>query len=341
VKVAWPAFVIGAVMSSTGLVKAQAERLPLELAWEAPEGCPDRAFMRRRIGQLLHNPAATPKNVAASAKIERSPDSRFHLALSVRTDGVEENRTMDADSCSALAEASAVVIALAIAPSQGAEPPDEGRTPETPEERASEPPPQPSAPSAPSAPSTPNIEPPPRRAHTAVRTTPRAALGVGASVESGVLPEPSAGFVGSASLRLDRIRVGVLATMSLVQRPHFARTAGASFEMISAGAFGSYMLPLGPVAVGPTVNVELTHVRVRGFGIRGPRASSVFWPTPVLGARLEVSPARWIALVGRADLLIPIGAPAFNLTTTGDAVRLHDPASIAPRLSIGAEILLP
>jgi len=335
VKVAWPTFAIGAVMSTTGLVSAQSERLPLELAWQAPEGCPDRSFVRRRIEQLLHDPVTTPNSVVASATIERSPDLRFHLELSVRTDGVEENRRIDADSCSALAEASAVVIALAIDPSEDAEPPHAGRPPE---QRVPEPPPPPSAPSPPP---TPRVEPLPPRAPPAARTTPRVAIGVGGSVESGVLPEPSMGFVGSASLRLDRIRAGVLATMSLVQRPRFDRTAGASFEMISAGAFGSYMLPLGALAVGPSANVEITHVRVRGFGIRGPRTSSVLWPTPVLGARLEVSPARWISIVGRADLLIPIGAPAFNLTTTVDAVRLHDPAPVAPRLSIGAEIVFP
>jgi hypothetical protein len=329
----WPALAIGVIVSMPRRAMADVEPLPLELMWDAPAGCPDTSFVRRRIEQLVHeSPAASTH---ATAKIDSAADGRFHLVLTVHAGNLDETRTIDAASCSALADAFAVVVALAIDASHeaarvegsptGQEPaPDRERLPST---------------TPPTA-----VHPVQKESLAPRRPTPPAthlALGLGGSVVSGPLPQVSPGIVASAALRLSRFRVGVLGTRSFRQSPYFDRTAGASFDMIDVGAFGGYLVPLGIVAVGPYASFEATYVRYQGFGIRKPGVSSRTWPTAVLGGRVEVGVTRRVGLFARADVLLPIGAPTFTLATTGDRVSLHDPSGLAARFSLGAEIVLP
>jgi hypothetical protein len=156
-----------------------------------------------------------------------------------------------------------------------------------------------------------------------------------------MLPELGGGLVASATLRLQRLRVGVVGGYWVPQHPSFGRSAGATFELLEVGAFGGYLLPLGIFALGPCANLELAHVDVKGFGIREPKTSSTVWPTVVLGARAEARVSRWFGVFARTDLLFPIGAPAFSLNTENGSVRLHDPRAISMRWSLGVEIVMP
>ena len=332
VRRAWPAFAILGLVSVTRLGRAESTPLPLVLTWDAPRGCPDASFVRFRIEQLLRGPKAAPTAVLARATIEGAGEAALRLTLTLRTGDVEETRTIDAASCSALAEASAVVIALAIDPSReealGAEPP---------------PPVEPPPSVEPSPVPLPKVDPTKAESPPPATTAPsaRLALGVGGSVVSGTLPSVGAGLVGSASLRLDRFRLGAVGTLWSRQSPTFDGSAGASFDMVELGASGSYMLPVGRFAIGPSVNLEATFMKVQGFGIRAPRASSTVWPTAVLGGRLEAGIAPWAGLFACGELLIPFGAPTITLPTSRNAVRLHEPSLVAPRLRVGIEIIFP
>ncbi len=65
-----------------------------------------RPVVLRRIERILLAPPP-PTTVIAKAKIRATADHRFELTLTLRTGDVEETRTVDAASCSALADASA------------------------------------------------------------------------------------------------------------------------------------------------------------------------------------------------------------------------------------------
>lgn len=284
------------------------------------------------MAQILQGPPPAKSIVVAVARIRRADDAgRFELSLSIRTGDVEESRTIDAASCSALAEASAVVIALAINPAK--ESPAE--TPAPPPAPPAPPPAVVVAPVPP--PRLPLVPPPPPRPRY------RFALGLGAAVDAGTLPDVGAGMLASIAVRIERLRLGVLSTLWFRQEPVFdARgQAGASFDMIAAGAFGGYMVALGPFRLGPAASLEATFVRVRGFGIRAPRASWTGWPTAVLGGRAELPLASWIGLFARADAAFAVAAPTFTLGTAESGLSLHSPAIPAARLGFGAEIVIP
>lgn len=323
----------GVVTSVTAVARAEEPPpLPLELAWEAPAGCPDAASVTARVEAILRGPPAAPVAVVARGKVERA-GATFRLALTLRTGDLEETRAIDAGSCAALAEAAAVVVALAIDPSKEDASPEPAAPPEPP------PPPEPAPPpSAPAPRRKPKRPPPPSRPPSDVS---RVALGLGGAFALGALPEASGAVVASGTLRLDRVRVGLLGSFTLPVSASFDRTAGATFHQLELGAFGSYLVPLGPVALGPAANLEVTQVRVRGFGIRDPKLSTTFWPTAVVGARLEAKLSSRLGLFSRADALVPLAAPAFSLATSSDNVRLHEPSLPSLRLSLGLEIAMP
>lgn len=316
-----------ALLGATTAARAQAPAptpLPLDLTWDVPAGCPDASTVERRVQQILQGPPPSDTRVVAIATIRSVGPERFQLSLSLRTADVEETRTIDAATCSALSEASAVVIALAIDPSRDTASPPPAAPPAAP-------PPPPALPA-----------PPPAR--------PRAlrflAFGLGGVLGSGTLPSVGAGVTASGALRLQRFRAGVLATLWFRQHPVFDATsgAGASFDMVELGAFGGYLVPIGRFAVGPALDLEATYLRVEGTGIRAPRASWSSWPTVVLGARGEARLTPWLGLFARADMVLAIDPPSFTLGSGGaggGGQTLHEPAFVAARLTLGTEIVLP
>ncbi len=334
----WPICALVAIAfvpAVPGSAHAADPALPLELSWDAPAQCPEASIVVHRVEQLVRgNLLETPK-VVASARIESAPNGGLHLALTLRTGGVEETRALEGPSCSALAEATAVVIALAIDPSSLDAPAPIEAAPAAPD-----PVPPASTPVAPAPP--PKLAPAADAPSTQSRARPlRIAVGLGASADVGSLPSVGAGLVGAAGVRFHRFRAGILGNLWSRQSPMFGASGGASFDMIELGAFGAYMIPLGPIAIGPGAAIEATYMRVQGFGIRAPRSSSTLWPSAVAGARLEVPLGRWLGLFSRADALFPIGAPIFTLPTSGEAVHLHQPSRVCLRLSLGLEIVLP
>lgn len=338
----WSLLAIGAIATTPRRAVAETAPLPLELRWDAPEGCPSSSFVRRRIEQIVRGPQTAPTR--AEAKVEGGAHGRLKVTLIVRTGDVEEHRTVEAASCSALAEAFAVVVAYVIDPSSDAARIDEAGSAE--ELFGPQGPGAPLAPAeAPPSAAPPNVgqaEKTPRpHAPPSGPPATQFAFGLGASVASGPLPQASTGVVATAALRLHRLRVGALGTISSRQRQYFDGPAGASFDMIDVGAFAGYMVPLGVFALGPCANIEATYVQLQGFGIRRPWTSSGGWLTAVLGARVEARVARWLGLYARTDLLLPVGAPSFILATRNDDVRLHDPAALALRMSLGAEFVIP
>jgi hypothetical protein len=322
---------IGATSVAEG-ASADEAQLPLELTWDVPEGCPDSGAVVRRVEQILLGPAHATTLVIANAKVRSVATGRFELTLTMRTGDVEQTRTLDAPSCAALAEASAVVIALAIDPSH-----DTSETP-APAEPPREAPTTPSLPAAVTPPTPPVMVP-------IARPPSRLAVGIGlaAVIESGTLPSLAGGLDLAAALRAQGWRLGIHGTLWLPQHPIFdeASGAGASFDMVQLGAFGGYLWPAGAFAFGPCAEVAVSFVRVEGFDIRDSHSSWTSWPSVIAGARAEARITGHFGLFARADLLFPLDRPTFTLVTAGAAVQLHEPALPAPRFSLGTEVVIP
>lgn len=334
---------VGLAPAAARAETARPGALPLELEWSAPSPCPPASFVVQHVEQLVRGDLQASPKVAADARVERAPGGRWRLELTLRTGGVEQIRALEGSSCVAIAEACAVVIALAIdASAEGRTPPEaSGAPPEPPEASEAEAPaetleqPQPLSPSGVSS-RGPLASPPASTSSSTVAF----AFGLGAALSSGPLPKLGAGLFGSAAVRVQRLRVGVVGVAWWRQSPRFSETGGASFDLFEAGASAAYLFPFGRIAVGPGMDVEVAYMRVRGFGIRAPRASRDLWLTPGVGGRLEARLTPRLGLFARADALLPIAASRYVLATSSQGVKLHEPSRVGLRLSCGAEIVL-
>jgi hypothetical protein len=319
-----------AATSAPGLAYADSAPLPLELDWDAPEGCPNAAFVMHRVEQILRAPPTVVGGGSVKGSIRKTGGTHFELTLTIHTGEVEDVRAIQATSCSALAEAGAVAISLSIDPAK-----------EVPSPQAPTPARPPIAAVAPR--STPARAPMPTERHAPAPAKPRVALALGTAIESGTLPQVGAGLCASSALDLGGLRVGALGAFSFRQHPVFdtATSAGASFDTFNVGFFGSYIVAFGRLAFGPAANIELTYMRVEGSRVRSPRASSTVWPTGVLGGRAELDIFPHLRAFGRVDALVPLDAPTVILGGQGARQHLYEPEPVALRFSFGAEIVLP
>ncbi len=95
----------------------------LTLGWQAPAGCPDAAMVRGRVVSMVGEEAAARADVQAMATV-RAEAGRWQLELELRGAGGSDRRTLVDGECGALADAAALMIAVAIDPQARAVPED-------------------------------------------------------------------------------------------------------------------------------------------------------------------------------------------------------------------------
>lgn len=103
----------------------------LDLTWDAPATCPTAVDVRESIEGLVaavHDPQAT----TVVAEVSAPEDDGWRLALRVESALVSSHRTLRAESCAELANATAMIAAIAIDPfATTANEPAEGGEPQT------------------------------------------------------------------------------------------------------------------------------------------------------------------------------------------------------------------
>lgn len=255
---------------------------PLDLEWAAPEGCPSEPEVRAKVLELSGIEPSGASRLAVRARL-RSEEGRWGIALEIASAAGRTDRTLEADSCAALAEATEVILALALAEA----PPS--RTP-----IVAGPAPRPRAPTAPI----------------------HFDLGLSGLVGAGHLPSPAFGGAVSVRLGLPPMRLELSAQLWAPREVEAtARLWGAS------GALrGAWVLPLGDLELAPELGVELGQIRAEGLasavdgartraGVHAQLTGGVFggwWLHPALqlrlGGRLGVALARPSVAAGDAVL---------------------------------------
>jgi hypothetical protein len=80
-----------------------------QLIWNAPPGCPEPAAVEAQIRQL-ETPGRRPAIASAKATVNASIDGGWHLRLETLSGDARGVRTIDASSCAALAESTALIL---------------------------------------------------------------------------------------------------------------------------------------------------------------------------------------------------------------------------------------
>jgi hypothetical protein len=100
----------------------------LTLHWHAPDGCPDDTEMLARIRAHLPSGHRSPRGWSVEVRIANE-GARYSMELVLRNGESHARRMIASESCAALADAAALLVALAVDP-QAAAAPDPKAAPE-------------------------------------------------------------------------------------------------------------------------------------------------------------------------------------------------------------------
>ena len=320
----------------------------LRLDWQAPADCPDAAEMRGKVVRMIGEEAVGGAQVRAIGKVGVEA-GRWTLELELQGAGGGDPRTLVDRECRALADAAALVIAVAIDPQARAPVPEDSPVevvvpapPETEEAPAAAPDP----PVAPVLKDRPVVEEP-APARPAARRKPRVRLGLRAGAGVGfarILPRPHVALDLAFAVegRGWRVELGGGFAPPVHGTAPSDRDIGGEFrlgfgELRGCGMPGLSRVPLEfPLCVG--LQVGAMHGSGEGAGLAVKYDVRALWVATRVGGAV-----RWRPRGGRVGLWLGVDAivrltrPSF---VTAGNVQVHEAAPVGGQASFGVEVLL-
>jgi hypothetical protein len=312
-------------------LEARGQVEPVALSWEAPAECPSRESVVATVRRLVR--AMPEKPLRAQVRVTRAGD-RWTAAIETPNG----RRTLDAESCSVLAETVSVIIAIAVDPdaiNQVGESPafDEQRR-----DAAASPDAQrsdgtrrevPAVSAAPAGDARGDI---PSQGGTAEIWT--IGLSLRALFELGILPGPA--FGGTLAARAERgiwgLELGASALVPQEGEYNDDSRIGGTLWWFAGHALGC-VSPRSAVSWDACLGVEVGQLSGTGFGVDVPRTGRTVWfgPLTTAGARFPLGSS--FSFEGRLGLALPLPRPpAFGLDGFGE---VHRPAAVSGRAELG------
>lgn len=312
---------------------------PDAIRWAAPVGCPSTPELRRGIERRLGRTLA-PGEANVEAQVDPRAQGGYRLVLRTSAAGVVDERTLEADDCRALADATALVVALAIDPVAVAEAMEAFAADDEVE--------------APPREATPVVPAPARREATTPEprtpsgsgegssegsSRPGGLLRVGAGVGLGALPGATGVPSLAAGLRWRRARLELEGTYWIPRVSEPVDGARVAVQLGTAAVRGCGQLGRDRLEAPLCGGVQLGGMRGRGQGAPNAHAAVGLWVA--LEASVGLSwwfRPRW-ALAGGFAAAVPLRQPSFELTDD-PPVSLFEPSAVVGRVWLGIELRL-
>jgi hypothetical protein len=347
-----------ATAAMLGAVRVEAEPPPraFDIDWTAPETCPASADVRAGIERYLGRPVASSADaVAARAVVTREKGNQWRMKLTTTVRRETRERVIEGDSCRAVADAAALILAFVIDPKSAAtrSPATSatGTAPAATEMSAPESPaPAPGAPSDRSnlatvppetsaETNTPLAGPPPAEPAPTARpdaadspprpTSPSApprpwTLRALAGADSSALPAWS-GFVGAAVGRaFGRASIELSGAYFAPRTREIgggAQARGGTFELLTLGGRTCYAF-FGPtVELAPCVGAEYGTVRGMAFGVGVPGVGKGLWLAATASGAARWRAAPWLGAVAEVGVALPLVRPEYVIDNVGVVYR--------------------
>jgi hypothetical protein len=304
-----------------------AERAPIELVWTAPAGCPPTEDVKRELDTLLGDREAGAPWVHVRAEVTAT-EGGFALALATETASGTTTHSLASPDCRALANAVALVAAVA------ADPMAVDRTLDREAVRDLDAPiddpvvaPKPDPP--------PPIEKRPR-----LRIA-RFALRADGLLDYNVVPKIGFGPVITLGIFGPhwRTEVGAIYVVPRTLWIDDTRTAGADIGMWNLRVRGCGVPVVATVEFPICGALEGGQVTGRPLGAGAPPETETHaWGAFSLGAAVAWSPRPFIALVLGLDLVAPFVRPRFLVPVDRE---LHQVGRVGLRTNVGIELRVP
>ena len=305
-------FVLASLFSANA--RADSADQVFTMSWVAPQGCPTEAAVTSEVKRILGG--TTSRRTTAHADVVQRGPQRWSVHLVTSVDGAPGERSLEANSCEALASATALIVALTVDPSRAlATPP---------------PLPKPQAPQ-PAAPLT-----------TQSRNPVSVLVATSVVGESGTLPSASLGGQISLGFLLGPVRAEISGADWFAQDATALSGQGTRIHLVDGALRGCFRGRLTDrFEIDPCAGAALVLASSDGFGEDTKFERSSSWGS--LNADLL---AVWriagpLALRATLGLGIPLARPSFVLLDPQGQTFLHRASFIAGRGSFGLEVRFP
>jgi hypothetical protein len=244
--------------------------------------------------------------------------------LRVRTAEDEDarERVVSGGDCGELADAAAVIVALAVDPSLHHSPAPSAPLPAS----------RPSGPGAPAADAPappPASAPPPQDARVVLSG---AVLG---ALDAAALPAPAPGLGVDVGVSFGRLGLAAQGAWFPSQRANVeGRTGGGDVSLLLAGAMVRYRLVRAPLELDLAMAFEVGSMHAEAVDVALLSEGRALWLAPGSGLRAgwPISPTL-VAQLG-ATVLVPVSRERFVVTGLGD---VHGPPALTVRGTLGIE----
>lgn len=310
---------------------------PVDFEWNAPSGCPQLEEVEAGIRKLAGPRKSSSVPLHAEATVTRAEDGELHLRLVLHAGDMVEERNIDGRSCSALAGATAVAIALLFR--SGALHSDDSAALGS----AANGDPSDSAPATPATAAPPTKQPEPAHAeHPAEppsqrrwRALVQLPLGV---LSVGPLPAPTLGVAAGAGLAIDQWRFLAKGAYWFPKQAEVTsdfRQYAADLRLVSATLQVCRALTQGTLELAPCASVSALHLSARGQGAHiAAHEAQATWIAAGVGADARLHVASWLSLLVGVAGELETSRPRLSLGGVGPVATLWPAAGV---LTAGAE----
>lgn len=284
----------------------------LSLEWKAPAlECPDESTVRAEVMDLTGGATQGSRHLTARAEIQHE-ESGWILSLATEVDSIAGQRILAGDSCEALADAAALILALILNPDLVAAVPPL--------------PPHPAEIQPASAPASATA-----RADRPSRTWHASAL---AGAQMGMLRDVSPTFGLSLGVALGRFSFRLMSSLTPPQNVYTDSQLGLGGRLWLAtlATLGCTTTATRRLHVSPCVGVEVTRLHGHGLGVLQPRETTTYWTSADAGLLLGVPVLGRLLIEAGVFALFPFSRPRVFLDEIG---TVSQPARLGFR-AIGA-----
>lgn len=299
-----------------GATTAFAEDEGLRLVWKAPAGCPSGDDVTSATLKSVDRGKMLGGTLLAEANVEQLAPESWRVRLRTRRGDNAGERQIEGPTCAGVADATAVILALALVP------------PTTLEE--------PAAPAPTPARERPAVTPPRSNEPHAV------AAGIAFVGNAGGLPKLGTGGALSLAWTPWRVRVEAEGKLFIGQTDNVPGLAvSADFALKEIGGRGCFVVVRGAsFDVAPCLGMAARIMTANGrdsdaLQVTGSSTTRV-WATFEPGLMGRIFLTNWLAMRARVDLDIPLYQPDFRVTNQG---RVFQPPRIGAEGNFGAEVL--
>jgi hypothetical protein len=306
--------------------------------WDAPAGCPNAARVLLAVSSLLGpEPLDFGPYQRISGRVERVAGD-WHLSLELVEGTRRRSRVIMAPTCSDLAQAAGVAIALALdataAPGAGDARSREHDRKATRLELASSAQPPKDADAARAQTSSLQSE-----AVTAPSDGSSGAIMIGGEtlLDMSALPKPAFGLQLSAGWQTGRGELSAYGLLLPTQSDSAGSSGVVEFSLLAAGLRARYELARGVVDVAGSAGVELGGISSKGEGLVDAGAFTNGWLAPNLDLDLGTRISGGWSWRATGGALLPLYRPQYRIN--GDE-SVHRPSALGLRVAFGVFLAL-